>query len=480
MGKTISAVVAHVAIILAVIITIGLVGAFASAAESEGANRFTGELEEGATLRILENDTAIKQGYLAELLDAFNEAYAEYGITAVDANMDQYTDLENDGPYGYGPDVLYQANDRIMQYVSGRHVMPLPTDSIDCLDMVSEQAWAAYTSTVDGESYVFGVPVNVQGPLLYYRKDLLPDNWEEEWDEDGDGVCDIVQYWTALYRYSKQIKEESGGTRFGYMRSFMEPYFSVGYLYSYGGYTFGSNNTDPADIGHSAGEAELGGQIIRQLASVMDERCIDDSVTTSAYSLLASGEYFATMTTPDVYTMFVDEMKAAGYSDEYIAENLVTTDIPLLPVSGDLEDESQGFIESKMMGGIQGYAISSYTEYPNAALAFINFATSYDMISRRNELLGIVPARNDVASDVGGLSKIINENLEEGNIVVMPSITEVNQIWTPLQTFFQDLAKDPYRAGTNSDPYKYDTLEKIKAALVNVDQQIYDAIFTLR
>ena len=107
----------------------------------------------------------------------------------------------------------------------------------------------------------------------------------------------------------------------------------------------------------------------------------------------------------------------------------------------------------------------------------MEFATSYEMVSRRNELLGIVPARSDVASDVGGLSEVINTNLEEGSIVVMPSIKENAQIWTPLQTFFQDIAKDPYRT---AEEYKYDTLEKIKAALVNVDEQIYDAIFTLR
>ncbi len=173
--------------------------------------------------------------------------------------------------------------------------------------------------------------------------------------------------------------------------------------------------------------------------------------------------------------MFVDEMKAQGFSEDYIAENLITADIPLLPKSGNLEDESGGFLESRMMGGIQGYAISSYTKYPNAALAFVNFATSYQMISRRNGLLGIVPAREDVAEEVGGLSEIINENLAEGNIVVMPSISEVAQIWTPLQTLFQDLAKDPFR----EDGYKYDTPEKIKQKLIEVDRQIYSAIFTL-
>ena len=69
----------------------------------------------------------------------------------------------------------------------------------------------------------------------------------------------------------------------------------------------------------------------------------------------------------------------------------------------------------------------------------------YGFIKKRNELLGIVPARIDIAEEVGGLSKIVNKNLEDGNIVIMPSISAVAQIWTPLQTFFSDLAKDAFR-----------------------------------
>ena len=478
MGKNISAIVAHAAVILAIIITLGLVGAFMSGADAgAGSEKFTGELEQGAVLKVLENDTAKRQGYFDELLAAFNEEYAQYGISAVDANLSESTDLEQDGPYGYGPDVLYQENDKLMRYVDGRHILPLPVKDIECFDEVSETAWNAFLADDgSGSPGVFAVPVNVQGPLLYYRKDLLPENWQEEWDDDGDGICDILQYWTDMYRFSLERREESGGKQFGYMRSFLEPYFSLGYLYSYGGYTFGKDNTDPSDIGHSAGEAEKGAYIIKQLAGAMDERCIDDSVTTGAYSAIASGEFFATIATPDVYTMFVDEMKAAGYDDEFIAENLVAADIPMLPASGDLTDESQGFIPCKMMGGVNGYAISSYTNYPNAALAFVNFATSFEMISLRNEMLGISPARQDVAEEVQGSSAIISNNLAEGNIVVMPSIKENAQIWTPLQTLFQDLARDAYR---RPGEIKYDTLEKLKQALVDVDKQIYDAIFTL-
>ena len=93
--------------------------------------KFDGELERGAVLRILENDTAVKQGYLKELLDGFNEKYKEYGIVAVDANMDEYSDLENDGPYGYGPDVWFQANDILMKYATKQHLLPLPVQDMD-------------------------------------------------------------------------------------------------------------------------------------------------------------------------------------------------------------------------------------------------------------------------------------------------------------------------------------------------------------
>lgn len=473
MKKNLAAIAIHLAVILLLNVA---VGAFHGAAEQGGAAKFTGELERNVTIRILENDTAVKQGYLQKLLDAFNAAYAEYGIVAVDANMDEYSDLENDGPYGYGPDILYQANDRIMRYVDGKHIQPIPVDQLDCYGQIGENAWRAYQSKIGEETYTFGVPVNIQGPLLYYRKDLLPTDWQEQWDNDQNGVPDMVENWNDMYRFS-MARRDLGQEKFGYMKSLFDPYFAVGYLYSYGAYSFGNNNTDPMDIGYSNGNAELGGAVIRQLASSMNEWCIDDTITVNAYSRLAKGDYFATMTTPDVYTVFIDEMINEGMTREEAQENLVATYIPKLPASGDLSEEDPELIDSKMMGGVNGYAISSYTKSPNACLAFINFATSFEMIELRNEMLGIVPARVDAAQKAGGLSVVINENLEKGNIVLMPSIKENAQMWTPLQTIFTDLAKDPYR---EKEEMKYSSLPQIKEALEKVDRQIYDAIFTLQ
>ena len=142
-----------------------------------------------------------------------------------------------------------------------------------------------------------------------------------------------------------------------------------------------------------------------------------------------------------------------------------------------VSETDPALIDSKSMGGINGYAISAYTKAPNACLAFVDFATSYEMMVTRSEMLGIAPAREDAAEAVGGTSELLYTNLENGNIILMPSIKEVAQIWTPAQTFFTDLAKDAFRT---EDEKKYTDLSSLKEGLEQVDTQIYDAIFTLK
>ena len=442
--------------------------------------KFDGELERGAVLRILENDTAVKQGYLKQLLDGFNEKYKEYGIVAVDANMDEYSDLENDGPYGYGPDILYQANDSLMKYVYGKHITPIPVERLECYSQVDQNAWEAYRSTVGGTTYTFGVPINIQTSLMYYREDLLPDDS----DKNGNGTPDMFENWSELYRYSKQI-HEANPSKYGYMKSLDDFYFASGYLFSYGGYIFGENGKDPSDIGLDKAEAYKGAKVLRQLASIMNESCIDNSITLNQYSKLAKGEYFATMTTPDVRSLFLDEMsieyQKEGLTKEEAGkkaeENLKQIPVPKLPKSGDLNDVSGEMVSMKTMGGINGYAMSSYTQYPNAALAFIDYASSYEMVKRRHEILSIATCRADLASEGDDLSKTLFRQLSESKIEIMPSIRETAQIWTPAGTLCKDLANDPYRAAGDQ---KYVTDEAIRNKLAEVCKQIHEAIYALQ
>ena len=136
----------------------------------------------------------------------------------------------------------YQANDVIMQYAQGKHIYPLPVESMECYGQIPQTAWDAYKIEKDGSVYYCGVPVNVQAPMLYYRADLLPDDWENSWDKDKDGIPDMVQNWNDMYAFSLE-RHDADPSAYGYMKSLYDVYFSSGFLFSYGGYIFGNNNT---------------------------------------------------------------------------------------------------------------------------------------------------------------------------------------------------------------------------------------------
>lgn len=449
--------------------------------------KFDGELERGVKLKILENDTAKEAGYFDELITAFNEAYSEYGIVAEDAKMSGYTDLAQLGPLGKGPDVIYQANDQIMKYADDRHVQPLPVFEYEDYDLYPTNAWKAYETTISKQTFTCGVPVNIQTPMIYYRQDMLPADWETNWDDDKNGIPDMLENWNEMYRYSKEILATNpAGTpsefkKYGYMQSLSDQYFSCGYLFTYGAYIFGDGN-NTKDIGFSNGEAEKGGNIVRQLAENMNSGTTDDSITVKGYEMLAKGNYFAVCSTPDTYSLFYERLVNHYQESEELSyrsaqrkatENLKRVPMPTYyPASGDLTDYDSGFIEGKTMGGINGYAVSSYCKAPKAAWEFVKFATQYDWVARRTELLSLAPARGDLAKD-NEISKLISESLEANRIVLMPSTSSVSSIWPPLATFFKDVSGDPFR---ESGKHKYLSLTALKEALERVDSEIYQTL----
>ena len=448
---------------------------------------------ETVVLHVLENDTAKAEGYLQALLDAFNEAYKDKGIQAVDANMDEFTDLATNGPYGYGPDVLYQANDQLMRYAEDRHILPIDVEALDCFSTTPEAAWDAFHMTLDGQVYTMGVPVNVQEPMIFYREDMMPENWQERWDRDGSGTPDFFENWCDLYAFSKEL-HDSDPNRFGFMVSMNNLYLASPFMLSFGNYIFGEKDgvTDDTDIGFSKGDAVNGLWALRQFAGQMNEGCIDDTVTLNRYEKLADGSYFCAISTPDTYSLFLGNLtnryKQEGLSEDEAAkkakENLKMVEVPAkMPSSGDLSQDSasvtgDGWRDTVVMGGVNGYGISSYTKHREACLEFVNFATSFDMIKLRADTLGIAPTRSDVAAQCGDTADIIFQSLSAGRIYLMPSVKAVNQIWVPCQTVMGDVAKDPFRE-KQGEAAKYPGKAELQAALETIDKNIYDAIHTL-
>ena len=357
-----------------------------------------------------------------------------------------------------------------------------------------QNAWDAYAVNVNGETFYCGAPINVQEGMLYYIESNLPDGWKDKWDLNQNGTPDFFETFTALYAVSEEIKNDPNRkTQWGYLDDLVDTYFSSGYLFAFGGYVFGSNDTDPSDIGFNKGEAWRGCAMLRQWAGQMNNtECLDKAFASAAYAYLANGTMLCTITTPDVYRMFIRAMVNTGkWTEEEAAKDLKMLTVPRLPKSGDLTADAwqdtitrmeETTLPIPMMGGINGYGMSAYTKCPNASLAFIQFACAYEQVMRRNAMLGVTPARSDAAATVGESDpnvQVIFHNLDTGLIDVMPAINEAGQIWTPSESFFVDLATDAYRAARGEEEL-YDTPEKIQAGLDRMAQQIHDAIFTMQ
>ena len=300
--------------------------------------RFDGKLEQGAVVQVLENDTAVELGYVDQLIAAFNEAYKEQGISAERMNIDQYSDLATDGPYGYGPDVWYQANDILMKYADNQHLLPLPIYDMACYEQIPQSAWNAYATDMGGETFYCGIPLNVQSGMLYYIESMLPENWEQEWDVNSNGTPDFFETYTALYAYSQVCKEGGQKTKYGYLDETVDTYFMSGYLMTYGAYIFGNHGTDPSDIGLAAGESYKGARMIRQWAEQMENtEILDSAFSSAAYQYLADGVMLCTVTTPDVSRMFLRSMVATGnWTQEEAEADLKMVSVPRLPKSADL------------------------------------------------------------------------------------------------------------------------------------------------
>ncbi len=454
--------------------------------------RFDGKLEQGAVVQVLENDTAVELGYVDALIEAFNEAYKDEGISAQRMNIDQYSDLATDGPYGYGPDVWYQANDILMKYADNRHLLPLPVYDMECYEQIPQSAWNAYATDMNGETFYCGIPLNVQSGMLYYIESMLPENWETEWDINTNGTPDFFETYTALYAYSEQCRQGGEKTQYGYLDETVDTYFMSGYLMTYGAYIFGDNGTNAGDIGLAAGESYKGAKMIQQWAGQMNNtEVLDNTFSSAAYQYLADGVMLCTVTTPDVSRMFLRAMVSTGnWTEEEAKQDLKMITVPRLPVSADLTADrwqdtitkmEELTVEMTMMGGINGYGISSYTKCPNAALAFVEFATSYEQAVLRNTYLGVAPARADAADTISQTDAtvgILFDRLDRGLISIMPAITEIGQLWTPAESFLIDLSTDPYRAQRGEERL-YETDEQIKAGLERLVTQIRDAIETL-
>lgn len=342
--------------------------------------------EPGAKLKIWDSEGNDGGVWLKKVLPGFTRKYGievTYEPVAAD---EASAKLMTDGPAKLGADVFDAVHDSLGQLVSSGLVYP--NDTIQTEDFILP---AVQGTAFEGKQY--GYPVAIETAGLYYNKDLV-----KELPETFSEIIDLAKTFNRNGKYAFMM--ETGNF-----------YFVNSFLAGYGGYVFGKNGTDKADIGLNNDGAVQGAAFFQSLKPILPVNA-GDLTEDIKKGLFIHGKVAFNIDGP---------WSLKGYKDSKV--NFGVAPLPLLP-NGK---------RPVTFSGVRAFYVNSYTEYPKAAKLLANYLTSKEMLLDRFRTLGQIPPYKDlltepeVANDpfAGGFVQQI------GNSVAMPSIPQMGLVWEP-------------------------------------------------
>lgn len=316
--------------------------------------------------------------------------------------VQQIEKLRLDGPAGIGPDVLLIASDQLGASVVQGLIAPL-TATPEQLTDYTESALSAFTS--DGQLY--GLPKVVETLVMYYNKDLLPTPFDTL-DE---------------YKKFSQERHAADAGNYGLIAKFDQIYYAYSVIAPYGGYIFARDekgNFDVTDVGLSNEGAIEAANYLRTFyedgtfpAGILGENGLN-----AIDSLFTEKKAAAVINGPWAYEPYTKT-----------GVNFGVTPLPKLPNGKDMSS----------LLGVKGYAVSTWSKDPDLAEKFIQFINKPEWAKKRFEITTEIPASKAVMND-----PIITDNefaqavaIQSTRAEAMPSIPEMSQVWTPIDSALQ-------------------------------------------
>ena len=316
--------------------------------------------------------------------------------------IQQIEKLRLDGPAGIGPDVLLIASDQLGASVVQGLIAPL-TATPEQLTDYTESALNAFTS--DGQLY--GLPKVVETLVMYYNKDLLPTPFDTL-DE---------------YKKFSQERHAADAGNYGLIAKFDQIYYAYSVIAPYGGYIFARDekgNFDVTDVGLSNEGAIEAANYLRTFyedgtfpAGILGENGLN-----AIDSLFTEKKAAAVINGPWAYEPYTKT-----------GVNFGVTPLPKLPNGKDMSS----------LLGVKGYAVSTWSKDPDLAEKFIQFINKPEWAKKRFEITTEIPASKAVMND-----PIITDNefakavaIQSTRAEAMPSIPEMSQVWTPIDSALQ-------------------------------------------
>lgn len=377
--------------------------------------------EDGAKLTVW--DSGDQKTFIEEAAKAFRDKYnveVSFAEVGPDKSMGQ---MVTDGPAGVGGDVFAGVHDQIGQGVSAGVVLPNDWFEEDTKSRNSEIAIKALTY----DNMLYGYPKSVETTAVFYNKDLI-----KEVPQDWNGVIDFANTFN-----------DTAANKFAIMWEVGNGYYVFPFIGGYGSYVFGSDGTDPKDIGLNNAEAVEAATFIQSLNKILPLKTSDINADIKK-SLFTSNKLAMDVSGPWDTGSLKESVKNIGVG---MYPNLPNGK-PMTPFSG-----------------VKAYFVNAYTKYPNASKLFADFITSEEWQTKNFEMNGALPSNTKAAeSDEVKSDPIASVFLQQfENSVPMPSIPAMAQFWSPMEAAMSSIWND------NKDP---------KAALDNLVSQMKSNIET--
>ncbi|MBB3130120.1 arabinogalactan oligomer/maltooligosaccharide transport system substrate-binding protein [Paenibacillus rhizosphaerae] len=373
--------------------------------------------EEGASLVVWESKE--ERSFTDEIAKQFTEKYNVPVKIEEVAATDQVTKLSQDGPSGLAADIVMFPHDNLGRAAAAG--LLLANDAFKDETVKNNTDASIQGVTYDGVLY--GYPRAAETYALYYNKSLL-----KEAPKTFDDVIAFGKTFTDKAKKKYGIMWETGNM-----------YFNYPFIATTGGYIFGKDGTDKDDIGINSEGAVEGLKTYVQLKEILPVKSGDISPDIKR-SLFNAGDVAMDMNGP---------WELAGYK-QALGDNLGVAPIPTI-----------GGKAAISFSGIKAWYVNSFTQYPNAAQLFANFASSKDAQLLLNTKVGSIPTNKEaLESDQIKNDPYISAFAEQTkNSQPMPSIPEMGNVWSPVNAALPEIWDN------NADP---------KAAMDKAAQQIKD------
>lgn len=339
---------------------------------------------------------SVDKGYKNYINDIKGKFEKDNNVKVVVKTKDALSTLDAlklDGPAGKAPDVMMAPFDRVgvlgkqgqlanVKLVSGRY-----------------DSNAKKLVTLNGKQY--GEPAVIETLVAYYNKDLI--------SQAPKTFKDLE----AISKDSKYAYANDKTKNVGFLCQWTNFYNAYGLIKGYGGYVFGSNNTNPKKIGlNNAGAVEGLTYITNWFTKVWpkgmqsttsNENFITDQFTSGKTAVVIDGPWMA-----------------ATYKKAKV--NYGVSTIPTL----DNGKKYQAF------GGGKAWVISKYTKNKALSQKFIDYLTNDKNQEKFYKDIQEIPANSNARKYVvkhgTELSKAVINQFEDAE--PMPNLPEMAEVWT--------------------------------------------------